>query len=68
MKSIKDCNCIINNFENLYSIGSIEKEMREAVEYFNYNGESENIKVHVKNTAITVLDYLRGQRRDTYIF
>ncbi len=36
---------IINNFENLYSIGSIEKEMREAVEYFNYNGEGENIQV-----------------------
>ena len=36
---------VINNFENLYSIGSIEKEMCEAVEYFNYSGESENIRV-----------------------
>ena len=30
--------------------------------------ENENIKVHVKNTALTVLNYLGGKRRDTYIF
>ncbi|MFI3327407.1 MAG: Helicase associated domain protein [Clostridia bacterium] len=34
---------IVNNFENLYSVGTIEKEMKDAVVYFNNNGESEDI-------------------------
>ncbi|MFI3327374.1 MAG: Helicase associated domain protein, partial [Clostridia bacterium] len=34
---------IVNNFENLYSVGAIEKEMKDAVVYFNNNGESEDI-------------------------
>lgn len=36
---------VINNFENLYSIGSIEKEMRQAIEYINYLGEPDEIEV-----------------------
>lgn len=34
---------IVNNFENLYSIGAIEKEMNNAVVYFRENGKSEEI-------------------------
>ena len=57
---------VINNFENLYSIGSIEKEMREAVEYFNYNGESEAIHAETfeiiaeVRDCIEVFDNLNG--------
>lgn len=34
---------IVNNFDNLYSIGAIQEEMRAAVTYYNYSGEKENI-------------------------
>lgn len=34
---------IVNNFENLYSIGTLQEEMRVAVTYYNYSGESENV-------------------------
>ena len=34
---------IVNNFENLYSIGSIEEEMRAAITYYNYFGDGEKI-------------------------
>ncbi len=34
---------IVNNIENLYSIGAIEEEMRAAVTYYRYLGESEKI-------------------------
>ncbi len=34
---------IVNNFENLYSIGSIEEEMRAAITYYNYFGDGEQI-------------------------
>lgn len=34
---------IVNNFENLYSIGTLQEEMRAAVTYYNYSGESENV-------------------------
>ena len=34
---------IVNNFENLYSIGSIEEEMRAAITYYNYFGDGEEI-------------------------
>lgn len=32
---------IINNFENLYSIGFIEKEIRAAMTYYNFFGDGE---------------------------
>ena len=34
---------IVNNFENLYSIGAIQEEMQAAITYYNYSGEKENI-------------------------
>ena len=34
---------IVNNFENLYSLGSIEEEMRAAITYYNYIGEGDEI-------------------------
>ena len=34
---------IVNNFESLYSIGSIEEEMRAAITYYNYFGDGEQI-------------------------
>lgn len=34
---------IVNNFEGLYSIGSIEEEMRAAITYYNYFGNGEEI-------------------------
>lgn len=34
---------IVNNFENLYSIGAIQEEMNEAVSYYRSLGESEEI-------------------------
>lgn len=36
---------IINNFENLYSMGAIEQEMACALSYYNSLGESEKIAV-----------------------
>ncbi len=34
---------IVNNIENLYSIGAIEEEMRAAITYYRYFGEGEKI-------------------------
>ena len=34
---------IVNNFESLYSIGSIEEEMRAAITYYNYFGDGNEI-------------------------
>ena len=34
---------IVNNFEGLYSIGSLEEEMRAAITYYNYFGDGEKI-------------------------
>ena len=34
---------IVNNFESLYSIGSLEEEMRAAITYYNYFGDGEKI-------------------------
>ena len=34
---------IVNNFESLYSIGSIEEEMRAAVTYYNYFGDGSEV-------------------------
>ena len=34
---------IVNNFENLYSIGAVEQEMKEAAEYFRSSGEGNRI-------------------------
>ena len=36
---------VINNFENLYSMGAIEQEMACAISYYNSLGESEKITV-----------------------
>lgn len=36
---------VINNFENLYSMGAIEQEMVCAISYYNSLGESEKITV-----------------------
>ena len=50
---------IVNNFENLYSLGSIEEEMREAIERCRENGEAEKIV----NSAFHVIDEVRDCRR-----
>ncbi|MBQ8076563.1 MAG: Helicase associated domain protein [Oscillospiraceae bacterium] len=34
---------VVNNFENLYSIGEIEEEMKAAITYYNYFGEASEI-------------------------
>jgi len=34
---------IVNNFENLYSIGTVQEEMNEAIAYYRSLGESEEI-------------------------
>lgn len=34
---------IINNFENLYSLGALEQEMAAAITYYNYIGEGRRI-------------------------
>ncbi len=34
---------IVNNIENLYSIGAIEEEMRAAITYYRYLGDGEKI-------------------------
>ncbi len=46
---------IVNNISNLYSIGSIQEEIGEAVEYFRMNGEGEEIV----NETFTVIDEVR---------
>lgn len=34
---------IVNNFDNLYSIGAVQEEMQAAVTYYNYSDEKDNI-------------------------
>ena len=34
---------IVNNFEGLYSIGSLEEEMHAAITYYNYSGDGDKI-------------------------
>ncbi len=46
---------IVNNISNLYSIGSIQEEITEAVEYFRMNGDGEEIV----NETFTVIDEVR---------
>lgn len=50
---------IVLNIENLYSISAVEEEITEAVEYFRFNGESENIV----NEKFTIIDEVRDCRR-----
>ncbi len=46
---------VVNNISNLYSIGSIQEEINEALEYFRVNGETENIV----NETFKVIDEVR---------
>ena len=50
---------IVNNFESLYSIGSIEEEMRAAITYYNYFGDGEKIVVE----RFKVIDEVRDCRK-----
>ncbi len=50
---------IVNNFENLYSIGAIEQEMKAAVEYFEASGEGERIAAE----HFRLIDEVRDCRR-----
>lgn len=50
---------IVNNFESLYSIGSIEEEMRAAITYYNYFGDGEKIVAE----RFHVIDEVRDCRR-----
>ncbi len=50
---------IVNNFENLYSIGMIEEEIKAAITYYSYFGEGEEIVCE----RFQVLDELRDCRR-----
>ncbi len=47
---------IVNNFESLYSIGSIEEEMRAAITYYNYFGDGEQIVAERFNVIDEVRD------------
>ena len=49
---------IVNNIENLYSIGTIEQEMRVAVSYYRMNGEA----AAVVNERFRVIDEVRNAR------
>ena len=50
---------IVNNFENLYSIGVIEEEMNEAIGYYRMTGENERIV----NERFRVIDEVRECRK-----
>ena len=50
---------IVNNFENLYSIGAIEQEMKDAVEYFQSCGEGDRIAAE----NFRIIDEVRDCRR-----
>jgi len=50
---------VVNNFENLYSIGSIEQEMREAADYFRSCGEGGKIAAE----HFQLIDEVRDCRR-----
>ncbi len=50
---------IVNNISNLYSIGAIEEEIREAVEYYRSEGDGEDIV----QERFTVIDEVRDCKR-----
>ncbi len=50
---------VVNNFENLYSIGSIEQEMRDAIDCFRSCGEESKIAVE----HFRLIDEVRDCRR-----
>ena len=50
---------IVNNFENLYSVGMIEEEMKAALTYYRYFGEGEEIV----NERFTLIDELADCRK-----
>jgi superfamily II DNA or RNA helicase len=50
---------IVNNFENLYSIGSIEDEMQEVIQYYNNIGDKQKIV----NAKFHVIDETRDCKR-----
>ena len=50
---------IVNNFENLYSIGAIEQEMADAAEYFRSSGEGDRIAAE----HFRLIDEVRDCRR-----
>lgn len=49
---------IVNNIENLYSIGTIQQEMQVAVNYYRYIGESE----YIVNEHFKVIDEVRDAK------
>ena len=49
---------IVNNIENLYSIGTVQQEMQTAVNYYRYLGESE----YIVNERFTVVDEVRDAK------
>jgi len=50
---------VVNNIENLYSIGTIQQEMEQAAEYFRFHGQGERI-VH---DHFQILDEVRNCRQ-----
>jgi superfamily II DNA or RNA helicase len=50
---------IVNNFENLYSIGTLESEVREAVLYYRERGREDEIV----NADFRILDEVRDCRQ-----
>ena len=50
---------VVNNFESLYSIGTIEEEMQEAVTYYNGIGSGESII----NSKFHIIDEVKDCRR-----
>lgn len=50
---------MVLNIENLYSIGTIQKEMQAAITYYRYLGEFENIV----NERFEVIDETRDCKR-----
>lgn len=49
---------IVNNIENLYSIGTIQKEMQEAVAYYRDRGE----EIHIINERFHLIDEVHDAR------
>ena len=49
---------VVNNIENLYSIGTVEKEMQAAVSYYRFYGEEKEII----NERFQLIDELRDAR------
>ena len=50
---------VVNNFENLYSIGMIEEEMQAAITYYSYSGEENQIVTE----RFRIIDELREARK-----